>query len=488
MKKLNPNILEGGFETMINGLEDLLHFLSSKKRRLLNARFGRTRALLSKRNGGISLTGTKFLTVQKSKEHVLYFGSTGSGKTTVCLAPSAMNIVKTGGSMVINNPSGENQRIEPFLLSKGYTVVELNPQDLLRSIYYNPLSRIQSPSDVMKVATLLVTKDSKKPKDFWEIKSIELVALLIDFLLSHAPKVYQNVANVFYLLQHLAGEEVTVNGLFADRATVRQWESYKAVIANSPNTKASIISSAISSLSFIGNSPDLCNLTSVDTFDFSRFKSEKVCLFLNVRTMDMAYYSPILGLFFEQLFAELFESIPKPTDRPLFLLIDELSSIPMPSLPVVIANARKYFSILGILQSENQLYQSYGEHAAKTILNNACRVYMSGLDAECERISQALGEYQYYEDRDRKVLRSRRLMTATEIRTMPKNRVVVIPNGGLLPLYCRVTPYYKHRRFRRYMDIEFPEDYQPSESACYQTQYLPLEKYHNIEDNSDEQV
>ena len=460
---------------LFNGLESLFE----TQPKLLTAKFGKPSELLSKRNKGLSLTGDKFLSIQKSKEHVLYFGPTGSGKTTVSLICSALNIggAKTDASMIINNPSGENQRLEPYLVSQGYKTYAFNPNDKKHSIYYNPLARIKTQTDIMKVATMLVMKGNKKQKDFWQLKSIELISLLIEFLLNHAPKMYQNIANIFYLLQNLAGEEDTVSGLFADKASKKQWQAYKAIIANSDNTKASIISSAISSLSFVGNSPELSDITSVDSFDFSRLKSEKICLFLNIKTMDMEFYSPILGLFFEQLFSELFNTIPQPTDNPLYLMIDELSSIPMPSLPVVIANARKYFSILGILQSESQLYENYGEHAAKAILNNACRVYMSGLDAECERISNALGEYQYYQDKDKKVLRNRKLMTAQEVRTMPKDQVIIIPNGGLLPLYCKITPFYKNRAYRKYMAMELPDHYQRDFQLEYNVQYMPLDEY-----------
>jgi len=52
--------------------------------------------------------------------------------------------------MIINNPSGENQRLEPFLIANDYQVLEFNPNDKKRSIYYNPLARISSSTDVMK--------------------------------------------------------------------------------------------------------------------------------------------------------------------------------------------------------------------------------------------------------------------------------------------------------------------------------------------------
>ncbi|WP_298508149.1 type IV secretory system conjugative DNA transfer family protein [uncultured Kordia sp.] len=472
------DVITGGFNFLFDGIESM-----TQKDTSLSAKFGKESSLLSSSHGGLSVTGTKFLSVEKSKEHLLYFGPTGLGKSTVCMVPSALNIAQSkngvDSSMIINDPSKENLKMMNFFISKGYKVYRFDPNDPEHSIYYNPLHRIRNASDITKVATLLVTKSSKETQDYWQLKSIEVISLIISFLLEHTSKVYQNIANAYYLLENLAGNEDAVSGLFAEKATERQWRQFKALIANSDNTKASIISSAIGNLSFIGNDPNLCNLTSVDTLDFSNLAKEKTVLFLNCGTAEMEYYSPLLGLFFEQLFTELFRSIPKSTDNHLFLLIDELSSIPIPSLSKVIANARKYFSILGILQSENQLYQNYGEYNAKTILNNACRVYMTGLNDECDRISKALGEYEYYTDKDKKVLRTRPLMTSNEIRTMPKDRVIVIPNGGLLPLYCKIKPYYKIGKYMRFLNTELPEEDTPVMKAQYQAQYLPLDTQQN---------
>jgi type IV secretory pathway TraG/TraD family ATPase VirD4 len=470
------DVITGGFSFLFDGIDELI-----KKNESLSAEFGKESSLLSSRNSGLSVTGTKFLSVEKSKEHLLYFGPTGLGKSTVCLVPSALNIAQSknriDASMIVNDPSKENLKMVNFLKSRGYKVFRFDPNDIENSIYYNPLHRIRTASDITKVAMLLVTKSSKDTKDYWQLKSIELISLLIGFLLDHAPKLYQNIANVYYLLEHLAGDEDTVSKLFAEKSTEKQWRQFKAFIANSDNTKASIISSAIGNLSFIGNDPNLCSLTSVDTFDFSRMSQEKVVLFLNCGTADMEYYSPLLGLFFEQLFTERFRSIPKKSDNHLYLLIDELSSIPIPSLAKVIANARKYFSILGILQSENQLYENYGEYNAKTILNNACRVYMTGLNAECDRISKALGEYEYSVDSEKKITKTRPLMTSNEIRTMPRNRVIVIPNGGLLPLYCKVLPFYKNRRYMKYLNTKNIEEDSETIHVSYSIQYFPLEEY-----------
>ena len=68
-------------------------------------------------------------------------------------------------------------------------------------------------------------------------------------------------------------------------------------------------------------------------------------------------------------------------------------------------------------------------------------------------------------------------MTGAEIRTMPIDRIIVIPNGGMKPLYCRVKPYYKIGAFVKAMEMKLPEIYEPRPKLNYTLQFLPLEKY-----------
>lgn len=467
----------GTGDFIAGGLESIFE----KKPSLLEAKFGNESELFSRWNHGISL-GTKAMTTLQSRNNCLLVAPSGVGKTTTCLVPSALNIASQndGASMVINDPSGELIQMTNYFLSQGYTVFKFDPNDPENSIHYNPLNRIRTEADIQKIASMIVGKSSKESKDFWAIKSRELIALLIDFLISFAPKVNQNLANVYFLLQNLAGNEDAVSGLFAEKSTEKQWLAFKGIIANSDNTKASIISSSISNLSFLGSSESLCDLTSVDNFDVAKMRSEKIVLFLSCPLNDMEYFGVLLGLFFEQLFAEVFHALPRGDDKDIYLLIDELSSIPLPNLAHVISNARKAkLPILGVLQSENQLFENYGQYNAKTILNNALRIYMTGLTDECERLEKTLGTYQYYEDKEEKVLRTRPLMSSDEIRTMPRDRVLVIPNGGMRPLYVQVRPFYKIGKYVRYMDMNVPDGYEPPTPIRYKTQYLSLDGFKN---------
>ena len=447
--KSSIDIFTDMLSSMFEGIEGL--FDDDKT---LKASFGDESKLISSWNKGFSVTGKKQLSIKDSRNNMIIVSPSGGGKTTTVIYPSVMRIES---SMLINDPSGEISKTTNYLLSKGFKVKTLDFGNKENSIYYNPLHRISSQSDVNKIATMLIKAGVKNEKmDFWNLKAIELIGLTIHFLIDTKSKVYQNLGNVYALIESMSAEPKKIDELFADEQTPEYiWKKYKSLKANSESALAGIISTAQSKLAFIGNDPTLCDITSIDTFDFNLMREDKIVLFLKCPLGDASYYSTILSIFFEQFFSQQFKTLPKEEQDDIFILIDELSSLQLPNFSNIISNSRKYkMPILGVLQSENQLFEKYGQYDAKTILNNAnTKVYFSGLSHESEHLTKTLGMYEY-ETKD-KQRRTRALMTADEIRTMPKNRVLVIPSA-MKPLYCKVTPHYKQRGMMRKLKMDAP--------------------------------
>ncbi|WKD85201.1 Protein VirD4 [Polaribacter huanghezhanensis] len=462
-------------ERMGEFLDSVLQALIGKNHSL-EASFERPSKLISAKNKGFSVTGKKHLSVQQSRNNMVIISPSGGGKTTSVIYPSIFNIES---SMLISDPSGELIQTKNYLLSKGFKVKVLDFGNKEHSLYYNPLRRIKNNADVNKIAQMLVRSSSKSEGDFWSLKSTELIGLFINFLLETAPKVNQNLANVFRLLELLQAEPKDIDALFADKAPEYLWRKYKSLMGNSENTRASIISSAQASLSFIGNDKTLSDLTSIDTFNFDDFRREKTVVFLRCPLGDMNYYSTILSILFEQFFSHVFNELPKQEDDDIFVLIDELSSLHLPNLSNIISNARKFkIPILGVLQSENQLYNNYGSYNAKTILNNAnVKVYFTGLTDESIHLEKTLGTYEYQDDKG--IKRKRSLMTSDEIRTMSKDTILVIPSG-MRPLRCKVTPYYKQQKLVGYMNMETPTEVEEIH-LNFEVQYLDLSKYNDKE-------
>ncbi|KJJ39881.1 type IV secretory system conjugative DNA transfer family protein [Aequorivita vladivostokensis] len=447
---------------------DQLSIALSKKDHTHKARFERESKLVSANNKGFCVTGTKHLSVKQSEEQMIVVSPSGGGKTTTIILPSCYNI---DHSLIINDPSGEIlEKTKNQFITRGFKVMTLNFGEKEGSVYYNPLHRIKNNADINKVAQMLVRSTTKDGQfDFWANKSVELIGLMINYLLSTTDKEYHHLAQVFNLLELLQGSPEKIDALFAENAPEHLWQKYKSLIGNSENTRASIISSALASLNFIGNDQTLSDLTSNDTIDFAQLRKEKTVIYLRLPLGDMSYYSTILSIFWEQFFSYIFSKLPQEDDLHISVILEELSSLHLPNLSNIFANARKFHtSILGILQSEMQLHNNYGEFNAKTILNNAAtKVYFTGLTEECNQLQKILGEYSFKDEKGNK--RTRSLMTSDEIRTMPKNKVLIIPSG-IRPIYANIKPYYKQPQLVKLSETELPEDYKedlPSYSAKY---------------------
>ncbi|SNR35673.1 Type IV secretory pathway, VirD4 component, TraG/TraD family ATPase [Dokdonia pacifica] len=454
-----------------------------KRDHSLNASFGKKSQLFSSKHHAFSIGVGNNLSTEQAHSHLMCMAPSGVGKTSSVIFPSIINIAQSseGASMVIGDPKREFEPIEPFLKSCGYKVYALDFLYPEKSIDFNPLTRAASSSELYIIIDMLVNKNGKRnDSDYWTQQSIKTIFDFADFLKTHTDPKYHNIANIAYLLENMIGEEQTIRTLFATESNPDIWRRFKTLAGNaSDRTKSSILSSAIGALSFISMSEDLCDITSVDSFDFSRLKSEKIVLFLRCPLQNQGVYNTIFGIFYKQLFDYLYKEIPQEYDRKIFVIIDELANIPLPDFANVISTARSFFGILGILQSENQLYEKYGEWNAKTILNNCCRAYFTGLTDECQRLQESLGSYTY-KDKD-KAERTRYLMAAQELRTMPRDQVLVMPNGGLKPILLKgIKPWYKMSKYVEYMnmtDVENP--FSRESNGRHQTEYLPLESYRN---------
>jgi type IV secretory pathway TraG/TraD family ATPase VirD4 len=198
----------------------------------------------------------------------------------------------------------------------------------------------------------------------------------------------------------------------------------------------------------------------------------------------MQYYSTILSIFWEQYFSHVFRSLPNENDKDVFIMLDELSSLHLPNFPNIISNARKFkIPILGILQSENQLYNNYGIHNGKVILNNAnVKIYFTGLSDESSSISATLGMFEYEDENGSR--RVRNLMMPNEVRTMSPDQVLIVPSG-MEPIKTKVVPFYKQSKMMGYMNMEAPRGLVPYDLS-YTAQYIDFEAYRE-NDNNDNQ-
>jgi type IV secretion system protein VirD4 len=442
------------FEVLENGFNG-----NPPKKEGYDSDFLKESELLSSFNKGFNLTGTKSLTEQKSHQHSLIIGSSGTGKSTVVIIPTIYSMAKHGHSLCINDPSGELYQASAGYLNKiGYSIKVLHFNNPEISDGYNPLERIVSTSDIYKTATTLVQNSlGKSGTDaFWNAQSISFIALMIA-ILKKQNKQYQNVVNIKYLVDSFQADPEIVDRIVANCNDQKILKEYKNFLLTEKKVMANIISTCRSALMLFSDT-SISRITSIDTINFEEFRSNPTALFIMNKTSDLMYYSPLTSTFFLQFFNHIMnQPIPNKKSRSIFFLIDEMSSLYLPTtLQIALSNLRKYrCGIMGIIQDCNQLEHLYGRNEAHSIISNCfAKIYFPGQPIETAReLESMLGKREYVDKEDKK--HTRALLTSDEIRTM-ENKNALIFCGSHKAIFANMIPYFNRYRYSNYSKIEIP--------------------------------
>ena len=444
---------EGLFRGVFNGIENILDsFL--KKNGVYNAEFASKGTVFSFFSDyGFCLTGTSNLSVKDSFQNALVIGGTGVGKSSVVLIPSLFSMQ---GSFIVHDPSGELlAKSAGYLNQKGYEIKVLNFANPQYSSGYNPLIRANSQSEIQKVASMLVETSLGKSKDqFWNTQATALLTMLISILKKQGSE-FQDLCNVRQLLNRMGGNPESVDALFSEYADEILFAEYKSFVSYDDKVVSGVIATCKASLQ-IFNDDKVARITSFDNIDFMEFRNKPTALFIQNSVADQKYYSVLTSIFFEQFFSFLLGRFPNEGENDIFLLIDEASSLSLPTLPLAVANVRKHRSgVMLLLQDFNQLVHNYGKYEADAIKSNCfAKMYFTGQSLEtATELERLLGKCEVVDGEEKKHVRP--LMTIDEIRMMDINRALLIC-GHHPPIKIKLVPYYKRINYRKYSNIPAP--------------------------------
>lgn len=455
------DILTSLGEELLGIFQKIIDMVLGGKDHSYSASFGKSRGFMSPSSEGFSVTGHKQMTLLDSCTHLAIVSPSGGGKTTCNILGTILR--QTGkSSIIINDNSKEiREKSAHYLTSVGYEVRYLDfdvDQFTNETAFYNPLARIRGKADIAKITSILVKQSSAEngSDKFWSISSSEVISLAIERVLRETDSSMHHLASVYRLIQLMITDEDRVSFDLAGHDDLfLRWE---VLLSNSSNTKASIFSSAIAAISWIDTSPNLALLTSRDTISFSEMRETPTALFISVPLAFEEVYMPLVNCFYAQLFSGVLDApVPSATDLPILALLDEFgSSMNIPNYPKYASNLRKFkVALMMILQTENQL-ERYGKAGAKEILNSCSTVYYTGLEDESNKVSRLLGKYTV-KGKDGRTS-ERLLMSPDEVRTMPSNRCIVVPNGGRKAIYEKLVPYYRQRFLTKRSAMEAPEE------------------------------
>lgn len=438
----------------------------------LKAEFGKPNNLISTTGDGFCIDGTRFLSLAKSRENYLVVAPSGKGKSQVSVFPFLLN-AKAKQSLIVNDPSGELSSTIPYLESVGY---QCNVLDFAKKtgMYFNPLDGCANNNltQMRKVAKTLLSATTKDTEDFFTISAEDCLVLFIQFVMQSEPIQFRNLANVYRLILEYQASPHLIENLVTTKGSEDVFRKFRALAGASENTRKSIVASALTALSFIGEDPTLCDITSRTTIRFEQYRTRPNALFVHVPIGDVRYYAPIVSLFFQEFYRYAFSYLPSDRELDICMILDEFDTLTaIRDYSEIISNARKFKIPQQLILQSEALLSKYGDKA-KNILNN-CNVkcYFGGLGQEAYDLERILGNFEYKDDKSGGI-RQRPLMTASEIREM-KDEILVIPSGEK-PLKVPITPAYKQKLLVAKLNTRPKSKPQPVQ---YSVSYLDLSIY-----------
>jgi type IV secretion system protein VirD4 len=322
------------------------------------------------------------------------------------------------------------------------------------------LEYCRNTSDAQKVAHLLGrsafgSNNSSDP--FWGIQSANTTTMMIRLVQYQAPE-YRNLANVRHLVQCLTANPKLVDVLMARTGDMQLIQDYKAYLGMDAKLQTSIQATALASLQIFSD-PAVAAVTSHNTIDLTQLRKRRTAIFIQCKTTEMKYFSTLISIMIELMTKHIMSELPskKKPFLPVYFILDEASSLYLPSLSIIVANCRKYAAgVLILLQNYEQLCDIYGRQDAESIRSNCfARMYMGAASHPTSiELSQMLGKYEW-QDEEGKKKGTRDLLTPQEIRQLPSDKAVLIC-ANYMPLLLTLRPYYKNPFLKLKTQMQMP--------------------------------
>ena len=449
--------------------------------------------------------------------HALMTAASGAGKTAYFLYPNIEYALASGMSFLCTDTKGDLFRNYAGIAKDcyGYRISVLDLRNPTRSDGNNLLNLINKYMDVYKADRSNLAAKAKAEK-YAKILAKTLIkqggkgadmgqnqffydsaeGLLTSMLLLAAeylptkdedgnPIEKRHIVSVFKLVQELTGPGKTRNKTQFQELLEKLPENHKAswfsgsALKSADQAMASVLSTVLSRLNaFLDSEMEqiLCFETAIDA---ERFCKEKSALFVVLPEEDTTKYF-MVSLIIQSLYREILQVADENGGRlknRVVFFCDELGSCPpIQSLELMFSASRsRGLTLVPIVQSiTGQLQKNYGKEGAEIIVDN-CQVSIFGGFAPnsqtAQELSRSLGSQTILsgsvsKGRDSSQtlqMMERPLMTADELKAMPKGSFVVMKTG--------VHPMKVRLRLFRDWGIRFGEPYQVPERAARPVAY-----------------
>ena len=419
--------------------------------------------------------------------HALMIGAAGVGKTAYWLYPCIEYACASGMSLLSTDTKGDIMRnYGNICKAYGYHISVIDLRNPTRSNGNNLLHLVNKYMDLyLAEPTQLVYKakaekyakiiaktiilsgsanaDFGQNAYFYDAAEGLLTATIL-LIAEFCPPEERHVVSVFKVIQELLAPSNTLGRNQFQMLMALLPEDHKAkwfagaALNTSDQAMSSVMSTALSRLNAFLNT-ELEQLLCFDTeIDAERFCREKSAIFIIMPEEDPTMFF-MISLIIQQLYREILsvadEQGGKLQNRCVFFC-DEFGTLPkIESAEMMFSASRsRRLQIVPIIQSFAQLDKNYGKEGAEIIVDNTQLTIFGGFapnSSSAELLSKAMGSRTVLsgsvsrgKDTPSESLQmmERPLMTADELKSMPKGQFVVMKTG-FYPMKVRLKLFFE---------------------------------------------
>ena len=419
--------------------------------------------IINQKNKGLVIDGINRLTRKDSHENLIIVAPTGQGKSSGFVIPNI--ILSEEYSTVVVDPSGEIFDSTAAGMQKmGFNIKLWSPNRDSHS--FNLIHNVQTIKDAGMVGEAIMSRFASKSSPIWHKAGGTLLQSIFYYLHLQSAETKRHYKNMTNVIQFLGlpyeDQDLLIEAMDDDSLSFL----YSSFRESNKEAKGGIQLMAKEGVSLFLEEK-VANITKSHSINFQELRAQKTIVYLVFPELEIEYYSPLLQVFFGQLFH--FANTNK-EGCDIFTIIEEAGNMGLiPNLPKATTTLRKFnVNISLVLQELSQLDAIYGKENAEVIKSGGCvtKLFLPGLGSKaCQEISDILGNQTIKNESKNQSENNksnssigktqsnigRRLMTPDEVRKM-KDWTALMIRKNQKPTKLKIKPTFKQKRFKPFID------------------------------------
>ena len=342
-------------------------------------------------SGIVFRSGELIIAREQRNRNMLIIAKTGSGKTTRLVLPILYSdcMCRERSTVIIDSKqemwdklAGMTRKFNP-----DKNVIMFNPLDIVRSLSWNILAKVESDTDCKLIANSVVTAtddpNSRQDSPFFRNSALQVLNGVMVGLM-HDPNERLSMPRIHELINK--GMKELCDWLEAHPRSIRTTKAF-VDLARNGSQNADTIMSELSMRLQAWDLKAIRSTTFADEIDIEKIIMEPSLFVVELRESELKMLRPLANVIVVEMLRYLTkyaEECPGQTlPRPVGLVIDEFASAlgRLPDIHIKLNTLRsRNVSIVAAIQSIGQIKGNYGEDWESVLSGFSSKIFMPSLD------------------------------------------------------------------------------------------------------------